>query len=138
MSIKRSIKFAKLTRTMVYSRAYQSLNAPSLKMLSYLLLQLRWVKVTQRKTKDEYVVENKNEIKLPYSIFRNKPFKMGNQTITNSIDSLLARGFIKIISQGGMAKHHVTIYGYSHRWSKWEEGEAIFKRKPFYRRGFCV
>ena len=121
---------------MIYSQAYQDLNAPTLKLLSYLLLQLRWVKLG-RKTK-RYDVSNKDEIKMLYSTFKNKPFNMNPNTIRRSIDSLLAHGFMKVIKQGGKVKGHESIYGYSESWETWTEGDVIFTRRPFHTRGFTV
>ena len=133
---RKSIKFAKLERKMVYSPAFQDLNAPTLKILSYLLLQLKWVNIAKPKNKPRYIVDNKDEIELLYSTFIKSPFKMCRQTITRAIDSLLAHGFLKIIEQGGMCKGHKTVYGYSEEWVKWTPGQIIETRKPFFARGF--
>ena len=62
----KKIKFAKLEQRMVYSKAYQDLNAPTLKMLSYLLLQLRWINTARTKNKPKYVLTNKGEIEMLY------------------------------------------------------------------------
>jgi len=121
---------------MVYSRAYQDLNAPTLKLLSYFLLQLRWVKAGRKNNK--YVVSNKDEIKMLYSTFKTKPFNMNPNTIRRSIDALLAHGFMKVIKQGGKVKGQESIYGYSERWQKWNSGEVIFTRRPFAPRGFTL
>ena len=119
---------------MVYSKAYQDLNAPSLKILSYLLLQLRWVKVG-RKTK-RYSVSNKDEIKLLYSTFTKDPFKMHPQTISRSIDSLLEHGFVKIKKQGGKVKGDNSVYEYSEKWEDWVKGLICFSRRPYHRKRF--
>jgi len=131
------IKFAKLELKMVYSDAFQDLNAPTLKILSYLLLQLRWVNTARSKDKPNYVCENKDNIELLYSTFKNPPFKMNKPTIVRGIDSLLSHGFIKVKIQGGMCRGHKTIYEYSEKWSDWKPGQEISKRKPFFARGFC-
>jgi hypothetical protein len=129
---KAHIKFAKLEMRMVYSKAYQDLNAPTLKILSYVLLQLRWVKTA----KSRYELSNQDKIELLYASFKRSPFSMHYGTITRSIDSLLAHGFIKVNLQGGLCQGNKSIYGYSERWVDWVEGEIIFTRQPFTRRGF--
>ena len=131
------IKFAKLELKMVYSAAYQDLNAPALKILSYLLLQLRWVNTARSKDKPNYICENKDNIEMVYSIFKKPPFNMFQQTIVRAIDSLLEHGFIKIKDQGGRCRGHKTIYQYSEKWSDWEKGQVIETRLPFFARGFC-
>ncbi len=132
----KKIKFAKLEQRMVYSKAYQDLNAPTLKMLSYLLLQLRWINTARTKNKPKYVLTNKGEIEMLYSTFKKQPFNMGDHTIARSITSLLSHGFVEVKKQGGKCKGHKTIYGYSDRWLNWEPGQVIFNRKPFFKRGF--
>lgn len=122
---------------MVYSKAYQDLNAPTLKMLSYLLLQLRWVNAAKGKDKPNYILENKDSIEMLYSTFTKPPFNMKKPTIVRSIDSLLSHGFMVVKNQGGMCKGHKTVYGYSEKWQEWTEGMEISKRKPFFARGFC-
>jgi DNA-binding transcriptional ArsR family regulator len=131
------IKFAKLELKMVYSKAYQDLNAPTLKILSYLLLQLRWVNTAKSKDKPNYVCENKDNIVMTYSTFKKSPFKMSQPTIVRAVDSLLEHGFIKIKDQGGRCRGHKTIYQYSEKWGEWEPGQKIFSRLPFFARGFC-
>ena len=130
------IKFAQLHKKMVYSRAYQDLNAPTLKLLSYLLLQLRWAK-TGNKSNKKYIILNKDEIKMLYKTFTNEPFNMNPNTITRSIDSLLSHGFMKIIKQGGKVKGDESIYSYSEQWESWQPGEILFTRRPYHARGFA-
>ena len=134
---KHRIKFAKLELKMVYSDAYQNLNAPTLKILFYLLLQLRWVNTARSKDKPNYVCENKDNIELVYSTFKKPPFKMSQPTIVRGIDSLLAHGFLKVKDQGGRCRGHKTIYKYSEEWIKWKAGQIISIRQPFFARGFC-
>jgi len=134
---KKSTKFAKLERKMVYSKAYQDLNAPTLKILSYALLQLKWVNVSRQKEKPKFIVENKDKIELLYTTFTKPPFCMCRQTITRAIDSLLAHGFVKVVEQGGMCKGHKTIFGYADEWVEWKAGEVLFIRMPFFARGFA-
>jgi len=120
---------------MVYSKAYQDLNAPTLKMLSYLLLQLRWSKIKQG-GKNVYLISNKDKIKMLYSTFEAKPFNMTAKTITRGIDSLLEHGFLEIVMQGGKVKGHQSVYGYSEMWEGWVPGETCSKRRPYSKRGY--
>ena len=117
---------------MVYSKAYQNLNAPELKILSYTMLQQKWVKIG----KGKYVLENQDDFQLLYTTFKNPPFNMNPNTISKSISSLLSHGFIKVFKQGGKIKGDNSVYGFSDSWMKWQPGEVIFKRKPCFPRGF--
>jgi len=126
------IKYARITTRMVYSQAFQNLNAPELKILSYILLQQQWKKISRSK----YVLENKDDFQLLYSVFKKPPFKMNPNTISKSISTLLSHGFIKVFKQGGKVKGDNSVYGFSESWQKWRPGDVIFKREPFYPRGF--
>ena len=121
---------------MVYSKAYQDLNAPSLKILSYFLLQQWWTNTAKHKDKPNWIMTNKDEIFMPYSVFKKAPFNMGPQTITRAFTSLLAHGFFKIVKQGGLCKGHKTKYGISDKWQSWAAGDVIFTRKPFFKERF--
>ncbi len=136
--MRKNPKWAKLELEMVYSEAYNKLNAPTLRMLSYVILQLKWENTARSKArKNNWIITNKDEILLQYSTFQNRPFKMGIRTITMSLDSLLAHGFISVSKQGGKAKGHRSIYSYSEKWFDWKEGdEPIEIRKPYAKRGF--
>jgi len=134
---KKNVKFAKLELKMVYSAAYQDLNAPTLKVLSYLLLQLKWVDTARSRSKANWQIANKDQIELLYSTFTKAPFKMNKPTIVRAIDSLLQHGFVKIKDQGGRCRGHKTIYEYSEKWVEWSAGKIMFTRQPFFARGFC-
>ncbi len=133
---KKGIKFAKLEFAMVYSEAYQDLNAPTLKMLSYLLLQLRWVRCGRKKSDKKYILSNKDNIKMLYATFEATPFNMTSKTITRGIDSLLAHGFLKVKTQGGKVKGHQSVYEYSEKWAGWKPGKVFSKRRPYAKRGY--
>ena len=134
-----SKKWAKLQFDMEHSEALQDLNAPTLKILLYTLMQLRWEDTSRQSKKANWICSNKDEIKLQYSTFKKDPYRMKDGTITRSIDSLLAHGFISIKEQGGMCKGHSTIYSYSDAWFKWKPGDdPVFVRTPFRKRGFQI
>ena len=113
------IKTAQLSVELVYSKAYQTLNASSIKMLSYVLLQ------------------KKKEFNLLYTHFSKTPFNMNPNTINRSIDLLLAHGFIEVIQQGGRYKNDASLYKKTENWKTWEIGDIVHKRKPLKKRGFC-
>jgi len=127
----KKIKYAQITTKMVYSKAYQNLNAPELKILSYVLLQKEWMKKGNK-----YILANKDDFFLFYSTFRKPPFNMNSNTISRSIKTLLAHGFIKIFKQGGKVKGDNSVYGFSESWQKWSTGDVLFKRDKYYPRGF--
>ncbi len=131
-------KWAKLQLKMLYSEAFNSLNAPSIKVLMYILMQIKWENTKRSKSKkDNWIVTNNGEISLPYSTFKKPPFKMHNGTITRSIDSLLACGFITITEQGGSKKNHLSKYSYCEKWIIWKKDDEPFEvRRPYHKRGF--
>ncbi len=132
------IKFAQLQIDMFYSEAYHNLNYPSVLILNYVLFQLKWIDASRRKDKkSNYTCTNKDEINLPYSMLKESPFKLGNSTITRSIDLLLSRGFLSVKEQGGREKGHASVYSYVEKWKDWKKGDAdIEKRQPYRTRGF--
>lgn len=133
---KKRQKYAKLELKMVYSDSFQDLNLAARKILDYLLLQLEWVNTQPPNRKAKWELKNKDSITLLYSTFTKPPFRLHKQTITRGIDSLLAHGFIEIVSQGGAYRGQNSTYKYSEGWQYWEKGQILSKRQPFFARGF--
>ena len=130
-------KWAKLQLDMEHSEALQDLNAPTLKILLYTLMQLRWEDTSRQSKKANWICSNKDEIKLQYTTFKKPPYRMGDKTITRAIDSLLAHGFISVKEQGGSCKGHSTTFSYCESWFTWKPGDdPVEIRTPYAKRGF--
>lgn len=132
----RSKRSIQITLDMLYSNALQDLNAPTIKILWYALFQFDWVNLAKHGEKARYVPTYATPFQLLYSTFKNSPFNMKPGTITRSIDSLLAHGFIKVTEQGGRCYGHQSKYRYIESWKNWKEGDVLNKRQPFFARGF--
>ncbi len=130
------VKFVKLEIEMIYSPAYQDLNLSAKRVLEYFLLQQYWVNVNPSNRKPKWELEFRADIQLKYSTFNKPPFKMHNQSITRGIDSLLEHGFIEVSKQGGICRGSVSEFKNSEEWKKWKTGQELFKRQPFFSRGF--
>lgn len=133
---KKNEKFAKIELKMVYSEAFQDLNLAARKILDYALFQIKWVNTQPRTRKAKWEIERKENFVLLYSTFIKAPFKLHRQTITRGIDSLLAHGFIEVVSQGGAYRGQKSIYKCIDGWMDWKSGQTINTRKPFFARGF--
>jgi hypothetical protein len=53
--------------------------------------------------------------------------------IKRGIEELLAKGFIKIVHQGGAYKQDKSIYALSENWRIWHKG-AVFEERPIDKR----
>ena len=139
MTSRNKIQFAKLSKEMVTSKAYQKLTATGYRILSYALLELRWELITKRsKTKSRWECVNKDNIKILYKVLSKEPYCIPEKSITRGIDDLLAKGFITINRQGGMQKGHASTYGMSEKYLTWKPGDdPIETRQPYHARGFC-
>jgi len=133
------IQFAKLDKSMAYSEAYLSLGNPAMKILTYILFHQRWENVSRDKSKPRWICTNTDDLKLLYTIFYSKPFNMQGKSITRGIDELLAKGFIKVMEQGGKNKGHASCFKIVENYLAWSKGDApISKRRPYRKRGYCA
>ena len=122
---------------MIHSKAFNTLSGKGHVLLGYILKQLRFPKTKRNQARSQGCL-NSDDLLIPYQILKKEPFKMANSTITKSIDELLAKGFIKVVEQGGREKGHTSIYGLSEKYLEWQPGdEAINVRRPYVTRGFC-
>lgn len=129
--------FAQLPTKMIYSKAFNSLSGKGHILIGYILNQLRYQKTKGNRSRS-YGCLNSNSLLIPYRVLKKEPFKMANSTITKSIDELLAKGFVKIVEQGGREKGHVSVYGLSEKYLQWQPGDApVSVRRPYAKRGFC-
>lgn len=138
MTKKKNRKFAQIQIKMGMSQSWLTLNNPGYKVITYVLFKLIHENIGTR-TKPIYVCSNKNEIQILYGELTEPPYNMQRKSITRGIDELLARGFIKVIEQGGSKKGHASIYGICDDYLKWKPGDdPINVRRPYSKRGFCA
>ena len=73
---------------------------------------------------------------MTYVELKNEPFNYHPEMIRRSLKTLLSRGFIKIVHQGGGYKKDKNIYGISDNWRIWEPGKDFSPKKKDAKRGF--
>ena len=56
--------------------------------------------------------------------------------VRRSLKTLLVRGFLKIVHQGGGYKKDKNIYGISDNWRIWEPGKDFSPKTKDVKRGF--
>ncbi len=130
-------------RELVYSRAFWALSGTATRLLMPFLLK--------RKMDNQHNCLNKNSITMTYlelenlfvSNSRNKiggvpidrnmtGYKDGlaRASIARAIKDLMAKGFIKLVYQGGTYKQDKSVYGLADDWRLWTEGAVIYKKPP--------
>lgn len=125
-----------LFEEMMQTVAFKSLGKNALHLLLYSFKNKRIdKKKTKQNKKGNSIFFINNSFPLTYSGIK-KNFGWHNQQIVKAIDELLAKGFIKIIEQGGSYKGKHSLYKFSDKYMEWKKGEIVFKRKKDAHRGF--
>jgi hypothetical protein len=117
---------------MLISDAFKSLNATCIKHLIGFLLKRR---MKYKKGKTPQCI-NSDEICMTYIELTSEPFNYHSEMVRRSLKTLIARGFIKIVHQGGAYKKDKTIYGICDTWRIWKEGMDFSPDKKDVKRGF--
>jgi len=125
-------KYTSIETDMVISDAFQSLNATCVRLLILFLLK-RHLRFKKGKVP---VCINSDEICMTYVELANEPFNFHPEMIRRSLKTLLSRGFIKIVHQGGAFKKDKTVYGICDNWRIWKEGMDFSPDKKDAKRGF--
>jgi len=125
-------KYTSIETDMIISRAFMSLNG-SCKNLLLLFLLKRKLKFHKGKVP---ICINPDEICMTYKELENSPFNWHPEKIRRCKKTLLVRGFIKIVHQGGAYKKDKTIYGLSDNWCTWEPGKDFSSKKKDVKRGY--
>jgi hypothetical protein len=79
---------------------------------------------------------NPDEICMTYKELEAPPFEYHPEQIRRNLKTLLARGFIKKIYQGGRWKKDKNVYGISDNWRIWEPGKDFSPKKKDVKRGY--
>jgi hypothetical protein len=127
-------------RSVYQSEAFLSLGINAMKFLIALFdarIFEKQSRATDRKgVKRKPKCLNLDSLEMPYSILEKK-YNMNQQGIVRSKDELLAKGFIKIIHEGGLGEHDKARYALIDDYLKWKLGMKPFRlRNRDVRRGY--
>ena len=128
-----------IERYLYQSKAFLSLGRNAIKLL-FALWDVR-IREPKKMAKDRKGVSRKpgyinlDRLEAPYPTLIKK-YYMNNQGITNAIDELLAKGFIKISHNGGMGEHDKSRYELTEDYLQWNPGNIFNRRERDIRRGF--
>ena len=115
------------------SKAWLSLNGTckSILVLCLLKRQMRFLKKG-----DKIPTLLKEDFTMTYKELEAPPLGFHPEQIRRCLKTLLVRGFIKIMYQGGAFKKDKTIYGISDNWQMWETGKDFSPKKKDVNRGY--
>ena len=128
---KRNIKSGTwFQREMAMSKAYWALSGTAKGLLTLFLLK--------RDMDNQHNVINKNNITMTYKELENlhgqnvfgKPEGLSRASVKRGLDGLMAKGFIRVIHQGGAFQQDKTIFGLTDDWRHWFPGLVVEKRPP--------
>jgi hypothetical protein len=123
-------------RTMLLSVAFLSLNNSGKTMLLALLNVRKRESYKDRKTKKTVHVLDGNNLEMTYVTLK-KVWGLNQQAVSRAIDDLLAKGFIKIVHQGGLGEHDKARYSLVDDYQQWtSKTPAIRIRERDVRRGY--
>ena len=103
---------------MFTSPAYLSLSGVAPQMLTLFL--------AERDFNDKYECLNCNHITMTY--IKLEELGISRPRIARGRDDLMAKGFIKIVRQGGAYQQDKTIYALTEDWRWWQTGQVIYER----------
>ena len=125
-------KYTSIETEMVISKAFMSLNG-SCKNLLLLFLLKRKLRFQKGKVP---ICINPDKICMTWKELEGEPFNFHPEQIRRNIKTLLVRGFIKIVHQGGAYKKDKSIYGLSDNWRIWKPGKDFSPNKKDIKRGY--
>lgn len=125
-------KYTSIETEMVVSQAFMTLNGTCKNLLLLFLLKR---KLKFRKGQVPVCI-NADEIHMTYIELTSPPFNLHPEQVRRAIKTLLVRGFIKIVHQGGAYKKDKTIYGISDNWRIWGPGQDFSPKKKDVKRGY--
>lgn len=125
-------KYTSIETEMVVSKAFMTLNG-TCKTILLLFLLKRHLRYKKGKVP---ICVNPDEICMTYTELENEPFNFHPEQIRRSFKTLLIRGFIKIMHQGGAYKKDKSVYGLSDNWLLWEPGRDFSPKKKDVKRGY--
>lgn len=126
------LPYTNIERDMVISKAFLTLNGTCKNVLMIFLLKR---KMSYKKGRNP-ICKNPDEICLTYKELTSEPFNLHPQQVTRAIKTLLARGFFKVVHQGGAYKKDKTEYGISDNWRIWKPEMDFSPKKKDIKRGY--
>lgn len=108
------------TRDLLLSQAYLKLSATGKFVLGVIMLK--------RDMNRNHECLNSHEIFVTYKELENRGMSRGS--VANAFSDLLAKGFVKIMHQGGAYKQDKTQYGITNEWSWWKAGDKPVRKRP--------
>ena len=125
-----------ITREMLESEAYLSLNGFAPQLLSLILLKRQFAK-HGRRGKEKRICLNCDKLNITYAEFKNK-YGVTQPRMTRAIDQLLEKGFLSIVYPGGTFRQDKAVYALSDNYIIWKPG-IVFetRKKEGIERGFC-
>lgn len=125
---------------LINSKAFNSLTGYAPQLVIHVLKKRKFENHksnSKQKRNDHWICVNSDSLNLTYIEFANS-FNVSQKRMSKAIDQLLARGFIKIIHQGGGFRKDKSIYALSDNWMLWHKGVVFESRnKETIQRGFC-
>jgi hypothetical protein len=125
-------KYTTIETEMVISEAYATMSGGCKDLLMYFLLKRKF----RFKKGKIPICTNPDEICMTWKEIENPPFNWHPEKFRRCKKTLLVRGFIKIVYQGGKYKKDKTIYGLSDNWRIWEPGKDFSPKKKDVKRGY--
>jgi hypothetical protein len=115
------------------SKAWLSLNGTCKSILALCLLKR---KMRFLKKGDKIPTLLQKDFTMTYKELEAPPLEFHPEQIRRCLKTLLARGFIKIVHQGGVYKKDRSIYEYCDKWIMWKPGMDFSSKKKVVHRGF--
>jgi len=116
-----------MERNMFESKAYLSLRGFAPQLLT-LILGKRWFDTVGKTGKMKRICTNCDALTFTY-VEAEKKYGITKTRLCRAYDELLAKGFLKIIHQGGGYKQDKSIYALIEKWMIWRPGVVFEKRK---------
>lgn len=124
-------------REMLESKAYLALRGFAPQLLILFLAKRQFIR-QGKPGKEKRICINTDSICFTY-LEAKKKYGISKPRFTRAIEDLMAKGFIKIVHQGGAYKQDKSIYSLSEQWCIWHEGVVFETRnRAIVKRGYCT
>ena len=115
-----------IEREMFESKAFLSLRGAAPQVLVLLLGKRLFVRHKTRSGKEKRICTNCDSLNFTY--VEAKKYNFTIPRFKRALNELIAKGFIKIIHQGGAYKQDKSIYQLSSDWMFWQPGTTFDQR----------
>lgn len=125
-------KYTSIEMDMLISEAWVSMSGSCKDLMMYFLMK-RKLRFEKGKVP---ICLNPDEIHMTWKEFLNQPFNWSSEKFRRSKKTLLVRGFMKLVYQGGKYKKDKNIYGISDNWRIWKKGMDFSLKGKDVKRGY--